>query len=111
MTLPLWEEAVLRVSREVGIEVPESKLLPVCGRNVLVVRRFDRMKGHRVPYQSVRTLLNKPDDGSRPPDHVQIATAVRAQPPEFDQRQYLRRVIFSIFVKTTPTITCATPVC
>ncbi len=98
--VPLWEKATLRVSREVGIDVPESKLLPVCGRNVLVVRRFDRQGGRRVPYQSVRTLLNNPDDGSRPPDHVQIATAVRAA-TGIDQRQYLRRVIFSIFVNNT----------
>lgn len=98
--VPLWEEAILRASREFGIDVPESRLLPVCGRNVLLVRRFDRQDGRRIPYQSARTLLNNPDDGSRPPDHVQVATAVRAATGT-DQLQYLRRTIFSIFVNNT----------
>lgn len=98
--VPLWEEANLRVSRESGIDVPESKLLPVFGRNVLLVRRFDREQGHRIPYQSARTLLGNPDDGSRPPDHVQIATALRAA-TGVDQRLYLRRTILSIMVNNT----------
>src|SRR5260364_426225 len=52
------EYASLRLAQACGISVPESRLVPVRGKNVLLVERFDRTpNGARHHFASARTLL------------------------------------------------------
>ena len=39
------------------LTVAESELLPVAGRHVLLVGRFDRQHGHRIGFASALTML------------------------------------------------------
>ena len=41
---PRVEHAMLRLARECGIEVAESRIESVAGRDVLLIKRFDRQK-------------------------------------------------------------------
>lgn len=98
--VPLWEKTALELAARVGIQVPPSQLLQVAGRTVLLVERFDRAGSARVPYLSMRTVLNNPDDGSRPPDYRDIAATLR-RTTDADLAELYRRVVFGVLVNNT----------
>ncbi len=47
-----WEKVGLDIFAACGLEVPKTKLLRISGRSVLLVERFDRKDGLRIPYLS-----------------------------------------------------------
>jgi serine/threonine-protein kinase HipA len=51
------EHASLKLAESCGITVPESCLVDIAGRNVLLVKRFDRDPGGRLHLASARTML------------------------------------------------------
>lgn len=62
--VPVWEMVALDIAERAGLHVPDRKLLPVAGRQVLLVRRFDRDdNGRRLSYISTRTLMGARDLG------------------------------------------------
>jgi serine/threonine-protein kinase HipA len=62
--VPVWEMVALDVAERAGLHVPSRQLLAVAGRQVLLVRRFDREDdGTRRHYISTRTLLGARDLG------------------------------------------------
>ncbi|HSS67170.1 MAG TPA: HipA domain-containing protein [Nocardioidaceae bacterium] len=63
--VPVWEMVCLDIADRAGLATPVHRLECVDGRQVLLVKRFDRDDdGRRVPYISARTLLNAQDLGS-----------------------------------------------
>jgi serine/threonine-protein kinase HipA len=63
--VPAWEMTALDIAERAGLRVPQRRLLPVAGRQVLLVRRFDRSEGGtRLHYISARTLLGARDLGT-----------------------------------------------
>lgn len=56
-----WEKVALDILAACGLEVPESRLLRISGRSVLLVGRFDRRDGRRVPYMSGLTAIGGHD--------------------------------------------------
>lgn len=64
-----WEKTMLDIMAECGISVPESRLIRVAGRSVLLMRRFDRRGSHdqkdvqalRIPYISGLTAVQGKD--------------------------------------------------
>lgn len=76
--VPLWEMVGLDVAARAGVATPERRLLDVGGRNVLLVRRFDRDAADRVPYISARTMVGARDLGRRS-DYLELATELRAR--------------------------------
>ena len=49
LNVVLWEGVALALAAASGIEVPERRLETIAGKHVLIVPRFDRRAGHRVP--------------------------------------------------------------
>lgn len=47
-----WEKVALDIFAACGLKVPSSRLLRISGRSVLLVSRFDREAGRRIPYIS-----------------------------------------------------------
>ena len=47
-----WEKVALEIFSSCGLVTPESKLLRIAGRSVLLVERFDRDGEKRIPYLS-----------------------------------------------------------
>lgn len=76
--VPLWEMVGLDVAARAGVSTPERRLLDVGGRNVLLVRRFDRDGTDRIPYISARTLVGARDLGRRS-DYLELASELRAR--------------------------------
>lgn len=98
---PSWEETQLRLARRAGISVASSELLPVAGRHVLLVDRFDRHGGQRIGFASALSMLEATDGERR--SYLEIADLIeRYSPqPELDLLELYRRVLFSILTANT----------
>lgn len=96
-----WEKTALDLAERAGIRVPVSTLTRIDGRAVLLLDRFDRQPGARVPYISAMTLLGAHDGESH--DYVEVAETL----PEIsaatraDLNELWRRIAFSVLVNNT----------
>jgi len=96
-----WETVALTLAAEAGISTPRWRLEDVAGRPVLVLSRFDRANGRRIPFLSAMSLLDAEDN--EPRSYLEIADALRrygAMPAE-DCLQLWRRIAFSILISNT----------
>jgi len=96
-----WEKVALDLARDAGIKVPDSKLIRVGDRNVLVVDRFDRQGATRIGYASAMTMLEASDGDQR--SYPEIAGVIEERSPAAtaDLRQLWRRIAFSILISNT----------
>lgn len=102
-----WEKVALELAAQAGITVPESTLLNLAGRSVLVVDRFDRTRdadggpAGRVGYVSAMTMLQSTD--GQQGSYLEIAEAIetRSSHATADLRQLWRRIVFSILISNT----------
>lgn len=96
-----WEKTSLDLAHAAGVAVPESHLLEIEGRSVLLVHRFDRSPAGRVGYISAMTLLQSQDGESR--DYLEIADAMTtvSDRTDADLEQLYRRIAFSIAIHNT----------
>jgi serine/threonine-protein kinase HipA len=97
----LWEAVALQLAAYAGIPTSEWRVESVVGQDVLLVRRFDRRSGVRVPFLSAMSLLNATDNEQR--SYLEIADALRqyGAKPEEDCAQLWRRIVFSVLVSNT----------
>ncbi len=97
----LWEAVALALAERSGIDVPSRRLESIAGRPVLIVRRFDRRAGHRVPFLSAMSMLGAAEREQR--SYPDIADALRRHgaAPREDLRQLWRRMVFNVLVSNT----------
>ena len=97
----LWEAVTLRLASLAGIPTSEWRVEKVAGQEVLMLRRFDRRKGMRIPFLSAMSLLNAADN--EPRSYMEIADALRQHGAraEEDCTQLWRRIVFSVLVSNT----------
>jgi serine/threonine-protein kinase HipA len=96
-----WEKTALDLAAKSGIRVPRSRLTKIQGRSVLLLERFDRLDGRRVPYISAMTLLEAHDGDAH--DYAEIAETISdvgAVTTE-DLRELWRRIAFSVLINNT----------
>lgn len=96
-----WEKTVLDLASSAGIRVPRTSLVRIDGRSVLLLNRFDRQDGRRVPYISAMTLLGSGDGDAS--DYTEIAehlSDVGAMTTE-DLHELWRRMAFSVLINNT----------
>jgi serine/threonine-protein kinase HipA len=98
---PAWEEVELRLARRAGLSVAESQLLPIAGRHVLLVDRFDRQRDRRIGFASALTMLEASDGEQR--SYLEIGEVIERYSPKADAdlRELYRRIIFSILTANT----------
>ena len=96
-----WEKVALDLARDAGIKVPDSQLIQVGARNVLVVDRFDRRGATRVGYASAMTMLEASNGDQR--SYLEIAGVIeeRSAAATADLHQLWRRIAFSILISNT----------
>lgn len=99
--LVVWEAVALELARRAGIEVPEYRIVRVSGREVLLVRRFDRKDGNRVPFLSAMSALGADDREVR--SYMEIADALRrsAAAAREDLAALWRRIVFNVLISNT----------
>ena len=100
-----WNNAVaeatyLRLARQCGIRVPESRILEVGGRSILLVRRFDQAPGPvRRPFLSAHSLLGLDDSVTDRTgwSYIDLAHVLRriSVKPDDDARELYRRAVFN----------------
>lgn len=99
--LTRWEATTLELASKAGIDVPRWRLEVVAKKAVLLVERFDRRAGHRVPFMSARTALGADESDGR--SYIEIADALRQDGSAVtrDLAQLWRRIVFNILVSNT----------
>jgi len=97
----LWEALSLKLARQAGIEVSDSRIENISGKNVLVVRRFDRTRTNRISYLSAMSMLGAKDNESH--SYMEIADTIRqyGSQPEADLKELWRRIVFSVLISNT----------
>lgn len=96
-----WEKVALDLARAAGIRVPDSTLLRVAGRSVLVLDRFDRRGDVRIGYVSALTMLEAADGEQR--SYLDIAAIIEQHSTDTTQelRELWRRIAFSVLISNT----------
>ena len=89
-----WEKTALDLAASTGIRVPQSRLLRIGGRSVLLVRRFDRVGERRIPYLSGLTAVQGEDGGRY--SYLDLVSFLEEEgsSPESDIRELWRRILF-----------------
>lgn len=107
---PVAEAATLALARDCGVEVPLTKVVRAGGRDVLLVKRFDREKAggngyYRRHFNSALTLLGKDETESLGTAYSEIVAAIARFAPADKARamkqQLFRRMVFNILVSNT----------
>ncbi|MEY4093702.1 MAG: hypothetical protein RLZZ53_901 [Acidobacteriota bacterium] len=96
-----WEAVALTLAQKAGIPVPEARIETVGFKPVLVLRRFDRRDGHRIPFLSSMSMLDARDNQTR--SYMEIADALRQHGAAAadDIRELWRRIVFNILISNT----------
>jgi serine/threonine-protein kinase HipA len=96
-----WEAVALTLAAKAGIATPQWRIENVANRAVLLLRRFDRVGGQRIPFLSAMSMLDAQDNDQR--SYLEIADALRqyGARAEEDCRQLWRRIVFSILIANT----------
>lgn len=97
-SLERWEAVALRLADIAGIDAARAELLDVAGAPVLLVRRFDRDDGRRVPFLSALAMLDLSDGAlSSYPEMVDAINEHGARSKR-DAIELYRRMVFNILV-------------
>ena len=99
--IELWEAVTLLLASQAGIEVPQSRIEMVGEKPVLLLRRFDRRGGSRIPFLSAMSMLGAIDREQR--SYMDIADAIRRYGANAsnDLKQLWRRIVFSVLISNT----------
>jgi len=100
-TVELWESVALRLAARAGIHVADSRIEIIADKPVLLLRRFDRQNGSRIPFLSAMSMLGAVDREQR--SYMEIADAIRryGATASSDLKQLWRRIVFSILISNT----------
>ena len=96
-----WEKVALDLAERAGITVPESQLIEIAGRRVLIIQRFDRRDGKRIGFASAMTMLEANDHDQK--SYLEIAEVIEEQSPEAtrDLHELWRRIAFTVLISNT----------
>jgi len=96
-----WEKVALDLARDAGVTVPDSQLIRIGDRNVLVVDRFDRRGTARIGYASAMTMLEANYGDQR--SYLEIAEVIeqRSTAATAELRQLWLRMAFSVLISNT----------
>jgi serine/threonine-protein kinase HipA len=97
----LWEAVALTLAAKAGISVPAWRIAMAAGKPVLLLRRFDRGRGTRLPFLSAMSMLDAKDNEAR--SYLEFVDILRQQgaAPEEDMHALWRRIVFSILISNT----------
>lgn len=96
-----WEAVALSLAQRAGIEVPSARIETVDGKQVLLLKRFDREGGHRVPFLSAMSMLGAKDNDTR--SYMELVDVLRQHGARarHDMEALWRRLVFIILISNT----------
>ena len=97
------EHASLRLAALCGLDVPDSELLQIGKKRVLMVKRFDREGAMRVHYASARTMLIAQGIAQADMAYGDLADVIRqlSEQPVQDCHQLFRRMVLNVLLENT----------
>ncbi|HVB40258.1 MAG TPA: HipA domain-containing protein, partial [Terriglobales bacterium] len=101
LNMVLWEAVALTLAAKAGITVPAWRLETVLDKPVLLLRRFDREQGTRLPFLSAMGMLDAKDNEAR--SYLEFVDVLRQHgaTPKADIHALWRRIVFSILISNT----------
>ncbi len=97
----VWEALALTLARKAGITVPEWRVESVAGKPVLIIKRFDRSNGERVPFLSAMSMLGAKDNEQHSYLDLAYALQQHGSRPEEDMAELWRRMVFTVLISNT----------
>jgi len=96
-----WESLALALAGRAGIAVPTASLEEVAGKPVLLVTRFDRRGGRRIPFLSAMSMLGARDNETR--SYLEFVDVLRQHgaAPREDMEALWRRIVFNVLISNT----------
>jgi serine/threonine-protein kinase HipA len=97
----LWEAVALTLAANSGIPVPAWRIETIAGKPVLLLRRFDRDSGTRLPFLSAMSMLDARDNEAR--SYLEFVDILRQHgaAPKDDMHALWRRIVFNILISNT----------
>jgi serine/threonine-protein kinase HipA len=97
----LWEAVALNLAAKAGVSVAERRLEKIADKHVLILKRFDREGGVRVPFLSAMSMIGGKDQEVR--SYLEIADAINMEGvrPEEDLAELWRRIVFTVLISNT----------
>jgi serine/threonine-protein kinase HipA len=97
----IWEMITLTLAQKAGIKVPSHRLETILEKPVLIIHRFDRKNGERIPFLSAMSMLGAQDNQQHSYLEMAYALAQHGASPEEDMKELWRRIVFTIMVSNT----------
>ena len=96
-----WEAVALRLADKAGIPVPDWRIEQVGEKPVILLRRFDRVNGQRIPFLSAMSMLGANDNETR--SYLEFVDALRQHgaAPKEDMHLLWRRMVYNILISNT----------
>ncbi|MEO9230415.1 MAG: HipA domain-containing protein [Devosia sp.] len=96
-----WEFVALELAKRAGMNVPEFRMETIAKRAVIILRRFDRDGGTRIPFLSAMSMIGAGDN--EPHSYLELMDALRqfGASPDEDGVELWRRIVFSILISNT----------
>lgn len=97
----LWEALALTLASQAGLDVPPFHLEFIKNKPVLVVRRFDRILTHRIPFLSAMSMVGAKDNEQH--SYLELVDALKqyGASPLQDMCELWKRIVFSILISNT----------
>ncbi len=97
----LWEAVALTLAKKAAISASEWRMETVAGKPVLLLRRFDRAGGTRIPFLSAMSMLDARDN--EPRSYLEFVDVLRqyGAKPKADMHELWRRIVFNIMISNT----------
>ena len=97
----LWEAVALTLAAKAGISVPVWRIENVGKKPVLLLKRFDRDGGMRLPFLSAMSMLGAKDNEAH--SYLEFVDVLRQHgaAAKEDMHALWRRIVFSILISNT----------
>lgn len=97
----LWEAVALTLAKNAGITVPSWRLETILKKPVLIIKRFDRFNGERIPFLSAMSMLNAADNEQHSYLELAYSLAQNGGEPIEDMAQLWRRIVLTVMISNT----------
>ncbi len=97
----LWEAVALQLASDAGINTSVWRIEKFAGKYVILLDRFDREDGIRIPFLSSMSMLSAKDGEEH--SYLEIVDAIRqyGSRPKANMAELWRRIVFSILISNT----------
>jgi serine/threonine-protein kinase HipA len=101
--LILWEAVALTLAKQAGLRTQDWFLEKIDGKDVIIMKRFDRIGNIRIPFLSAMSMLDAIDHDERTYSYLEIADTItqHGANAKMDLTELWKRIVFSVMISNT----------